>query len=75
MVLKKIFLLSMGFSLLFLSACATPYVITLRDGTKIQTEDKPDFDDDDKFYSYQERDTKKESRINKDEVVSIQAVK
>ena len=41
-----------------LAGCSTPSVITLNDGTRIQTVDVPDFDEDSGFYEFEELDGK-----------------
>ena len=53
-----------------LAGCATPSVITLNDGTRIQTVDVPEFDEDSGFYEFEELDGKA-ARVNKDQVVTV----
>lgn len=55
-----------------LVACSTPTEVTTRDGHRITTPDKPDIDKDG-FVTY-EKDGK-ETRVNRDEVRSIEEVK
>ncbi len=57
-------------SFLALAGCASPTVITLKDGTQIQTTDKPGFDEDSGFYEFEQIDGKP-VRINKDDVHTI----
>jgi major membrane immunogen (membrane-anchored lipoprotein) len=56
--------------LLTLTGCATPSVITLNDGTRIQTVDAPEFDEDSGFYEFEELDGKP-ARVNKDQVMTV----
>jgi hypothetical protein len=56
--------------LLSLAGCSTPSVITLNDGTRIQTVDVPEFDEDSGFYEFEELDGKP-ARVNKDQVVTV----
>lgn len=53
-----------------LAGCATPSVITLKDGRQIQTTDAPKLDADAGFYRFKQLDGK-ESSINKDDVLTI----
>lgn len=53
-----------------LAGCSTPSVITLNDGTRIQTVDVPDFDEDSGFYEFEELDGKA-ARVNKDQVITV----
>lgn len=53
-----------------LAGCATPSVITLKDGRQIQTTDVPKLDADAGFYRFQQLDGK-DSSINKDDVLTI----
>jgi hypothetical protein len=53
-----------------LTGCATPSVITLNDGSQIQTMDVPQFDEDSGFYEFEELDGKS-ARINKDQVITV----
>ncbi|QKE62823.1 YgdI/YgdR family lipoprotein [Aquipseudomonas campi] len=53
-----------------LAGCATPSVITLNDGSEIQTVDVPEYDDEAGFYEFEQLDGKP-ARINKDEVLSV----
>lgn len=53
-----------------LAGCATPSVITLKDGRQIQTTDAPKLDADAGFYKFKQLDGKERS-INKDDVLTI----
>ncbi|WP_252271465.1 YgdI/YgdR family lipoprotein [Pseudomonas subflava] len=53
-----------------LAGCSMPSVITLNDGTRIQTVDVPDFDEDSGFYEFEELDGKA-ARVNKDQVITV----
>lgn len=53
-----------------IAGCATPSVITLKDGRQIQTKDTPKLDADAGFYRYQQLDGK-DTTINKDDVLTI----
>jgi len=57
-------------SILFLFGCASPHVLTLKDGTQIETRDEPQFDNNTGFYTYKTKDGKK-AQVNKDEVATI----
>jgi major membrane immunogen (membrane-anchored lipoprotein) len=57
-------------SLLTLAGCSTPSVITLNDGTQIQTMDVPDFDEGSGFYEFEQLDGK-HTRVNKDQVITV----
>ena len=57
-------------SLLALAGCSTPSVITLNDGTQIQTMDVPEFDEDSGFYEFEQLDGKP-TRVNKDQVITV----
>ncbi len=57
-------------SLGVIAGCATPSVITLKDGRQIQTKDTPKLDADAGFYRYQQLDGK-DTTINKDDVLTI----
>ena len=59
-------------SLLLLFGCASPHVLTLKDGTQIETKDEPQFDNRTGFYTYKGKDGKK-AQVNKDEVATITA--
>jgi len=50
--------------------CATPQVVILKNGNKIETRDKLDFDITTGFYRYESADGVK-GQINKDEIVEI----
>ena len=56
-----------------LMACASPYLIVLKDGTEIHSRGEPDFDDRSGFYRYESVDGR-EHQINKDEVKAIRAL-
>lgn len=53
-----------------LAGCSSPTVITLKDGSQLQTTDKPKFDDDSGFYEFEQLDGKP-VRINKDDIHTI----
>jgi major membrane immunogen (membrane-anchored lipoprotein) len=57
-------------SLFLLFGCASPHVLTLRDGTQIETKDEPQFNEKTGFYTYKGKDGKK-AQVNKDEVATI----
>ncbi|MBF8755006.1 YgdI/YgdR family lipoprotein [Pseudomonas guariconensis] len=54
-----------------LAGCSTPSQITLNDGREIQAVDTPKYDSDAGFYEFEQLDGKR-TRINKDQVRSIQ---
>jgi major membrane immunogen (membrane-anchored lipoprotein) len=56
--------------LLALAGCSTPSVITLNDGTQIQTVDVPEFDEESGFYEFEQLDGKP-TRVNKDQVITV----
>ena len=70
MKLKAIVALLLAGSLGLLAGCATPSVITLKDGRQIQTTDTPKLDADAGFYKFKQLDGK-ETTINKDDVLTI----
>ena len=53
-----------------LAGCSSPSVITLKDGTQLQTSDKPKYDEESGFYEFEQIDGKP-IRINKDDVHTI----
>ena len=53
-----------------LAGCSTPSVITLNDGSQIQTVDTPAFDEDSGFYEFEQLDGKP-AKINKDQVITV----
>ncbi|QEY59111.1 YgdI/YgdR family lipoprotein [Pseudomonas sp. C27(2019)] len=53
-----------------LAGCASPTVITLKDGSQIQTKNKPKYDRNSGFYEFEQRDGKP-VRINKDDIHTI----
>lgn len=57
-------------SFLALAGCASPTVITLKDGTQLETTDKPKFDEDTGFYEFEQLDGKP-IRLNKDDIHTI----
>lgn len=57
-------------ALLAIAGCANPSVITLNDGTRIQTVDIPEFDENSGFYEFEELDGKP-ARVNKDQVITV----
>jgi len=52
--------------------CATPYTVTLRDGTIIETKDEPKFDEKTQFYELKTKSGKK-MKVNRDELVSMES--
>ncbi|MBB2496461.1 YgdI/YgdR family lipoprotein [Aquipseudomonas ullengensis] len=59
-----------AFGFVALTGCSTPSVITLNDGSQIQTVDAPEFDDASGFYEFEQLDGKP-ARINKDQVITV----
>ena len=57
-------------ALVALAGCSSPTVITLKDGTQLDTTSKPKFDDDSGFYEFKQLDGKP-VRINKDDIHTI----
>jgi major membrane immunogen (membrane-anchored lipoprotein) len=57
-------------SVLTLAGCSTPSLITLNDGTQIQTMDVPEFDEGSGFYEFEQLDGKR-TRVNKDQVITV----
>lgn len=57
-----------------LAGCATPHQINLKDGSKIQTMDTPEFEEDSGFYEFETIEGKTK-QLNKDEVKSIESIK
>lgn len=57
-------------SMLALAGCSTPGLITLNDGSEIQTADMPSFDEDSGFYEFEQLDGKR-VRVNKDQVTTV----
>ncbi|MBU2707637.1 YgdI/YgdR family lipoprotein [Zooshikella marina] len=53
-----------------LAGCSSPHLITLQDGTHIQTVDEPDFNEDTGFYEY-ETESGDEESVNKNTVKKI----
>ena len=53
-----------------LAGCSSPTVITMKDGSQLQTTDTPKYDDDSGFYEFEELDGKP-VRINKDDIHTI----
>lgn len=53
-----------------LVGCSTPSVITLTDGSQIQTTDVPEFDADSGFYEFEQLDGKP-AKVNKDQVITV----
>ncbi len=53
-----------------LAGCSTPSVITLNDGSQIQTTDVPEFDEDTGFYEFEQLDGKP-AKVNKDQVTTV----
>ena len=53
-----------------LAGCSSPTVMTLKDGTELQTTDKPKYDEESGFYEFEQLDGKP-VRINKDDVHTI----
>lgn len=57
-------------ALVTLAGCSSPTVITLKDGSQLETANKPKFDDDSGFYEFEQADGKP-VRINKDDIHTI----
>lgn len=57
--------------MVFFFGCATPQIITLKDGREITTPDKVEFDKESGFYQFEDQ-SGKEKSVNKDEVLSIE---
>jgi Bacterial protein of unknown function (DUF903) len=57
---------------LFALGCATPYRIELRSGEILESTDEPELDRDAGFFVFQDR-TGREIRVNRDDVVSMEA--
>lgn len=53
-----------------LAGCASPTVITLKDGNQLETKNKPKYDSDSGFYEFEQQDGKP-VRINKDDIHTI----
>lgn len=53
-----------------LAGCSTPTVITLKDGTELETKNEPKYDEGSGFYEFEQRDGKP-VRINKDDIHTI----
>ncbi len=70
MSLRSLQLLLATLGLITLTGCSTPSVITLNDGSQIQTVDAPEFDEDSGFYEFEQLDGKP-ARINKDQVITV----
>lgn len=64
----RILFASLGLSALL--GCSTPSLITLNDGSQIQTLDVPELDEDSGFYEFEELDGKP-ARVNKDQVLTV----
>ncbi|RUS65541.1 hypothetical protein CUZ56_02840 [Saezia sanguinis] len=71
---KTIAALFLAASLGILAGCSsTPSVITLKDGTQIYTVDKPAFNEDDGFYTFERIEGGGITTVNKDEVIKIES--
>lgn len=57
-------------TLVALAGCSSPAVITLKDGSQLETTDKPKYDEDSGFYEFEQLDGKP-VRINKDDIHTI----
>jgi hypothetical protein len=53
-----------------LAGCSSPTVITLKDGSQLETTDKPKYDQESGFYEFEQLDGKP-IRINKDDIHTI----
>ena len=67
---RRFALVCVSVCLLLAAACSTPHVMLLRDGTTIETKDKPNFDKKTGFYKYKDA-TGKTGEINKDAITEI----
>lgn len=53
-----------------LTGCSSPTVITLKDGTQLETKNKPKYDENSGFYEFKQIDGKP-IRLNKDDIHTI----
>ena len=53
-----------------LAGCSSPTIITLKDGSQLETTNKPKYHHDSGFYEFEQRDGKP-VRINKDDIHTI----
>ncbi len=63
--------LAITFMVSALAACASPQLITLKDGTQLQAADTVDFDSDSGFYEFEDPQGVAKM-VNKDEIRSIE---
>ncbi|MCK9535002.1 MAG: YgdI/YgdR family lipoprotein [Pseudomonas sp.] len=57
-------------ALVTLAGCASPTVITLKNGVQLETTDEPKYNEDSGFYEFTQKDGKPVS-INKDDIHTI----
>lgn len=67
---KHVSTLLAAIAFIALAGCSTPTVITLKDGTELETKNEPKYDEDSGFYEFKQRDGKP-VRINKDDIHTI----
>ncbi|HKM37971.1 MAG TPA: YgdI/YgdR family lipoprotein [Thiopseudomonas sp.] len=67
---KYITVLCTAVAVVALAGCSSPTVITLKDGSQLETTSKPKYDEDSGFYEFKQQDGKP-VRINKDDVHTI----
>lgn len=67
---KYVTALILSSAFVVLAGCASPTVITLKDGTQLETTDTPQYDRDSGFYEFEQQDGKP-VRINKDDIHTI----
>lgn len=52
-------------------SCATPCVVIMQDGRRIEATDRPEVEEGTGFYVFEDANTGKEVRVNKDHIVEI----
>lgn len=68
--MKKFYMaIALGASVL-LAGCSTPHTISLKDGSEIETADRPEYNEDSGFYEY-ETPAGVNKQLNKDEIKQI----
>lgn len=53
------------------ASCATPCVVIMQDGRRIEATDRPEVEEGTGFYIFEDAETGKEVRVNKDHIVEI----
>ena len=56
------------------ASCATPCVVVMEDGRRIQTADRPEIEDGTGFYIFEDVESGKEVRVNKDHIIEIREI-